>query len=110
MPDPTAPALHVTASVERHKTGSDLGLYSAGDVSRIRLTNVYPCCEDMREAWDKGAVQLGERDSYLNRDGNVNIAAVSVYPEGVFSTEFPINFCPFCAAPVVVTLTEAPDA
>lgn len=64
------------------------------------------CCNEMADAWNERAVGFGSSDRMCNRDENVNIYTWSIYPEGSFSENHAINFCPFCAEPISIEVVE----
>jgi hypothetical protein len=109
--------MKVTAVIERHN--SDLpeskinfpGLPPA----RSRIGTIFEvsadrpevfCCENMEDAWDKHVVGFGDYETMCNKNTDVNLYEWAIYPEGSFTSNWPIRFCPFCAQPVEVVLVE----
>jgi len=79
---------------------------NAGCYSTASVTH---CCDDMKDAWDGGAIHFGS-DFPNFSDCDVNIWKWNCWPEGAGLDEYPIRFCPFCAEPVeVVGPARCPD-
>jgi len=65
----------------------------------VLLEMTEPCCDEMRQAIENGAIHFGEIDRILNRDCNINLHHHS-------HDEYAIRFCPFCGEKVEIQERE----
>lgn len=79
--------------------------YTKGEVESVQWTDFDPCCPEAKTAWNRGFIRFGERDTTLNHIERACVYSCLPYPEGAVWDSMPINFCPFCAAPIVLTVT-----
>lgn len=98
--------MRIIAERKRYKNDSTgICSWEKGDVSEIKETDFFPCCDKAKEAWANKFIGFGEFDSMLNKNKHVCIYQCSPYPEGAVYDEMEIEYCPFCAAKIQVHIS-----
>ena len=99
--------MRVLAVRTRYKNDptSEIFSWKKGDVQSVQWSDFQPCCVKAQQAWHKSLIGFGERDTTINNVERVCVYACLPYPEGAVWDSMPIDFCPFCAAPVTLSVS-----
>ncbi len=75
-----------------------------GHFSEWNARYTHPCCDEIVYALDVKAIGLGEYDDwYFDYDRpKLSIYKCWPYEEGATYDDFPIDYCPFCGAQIIV--------
>ena len=79
----------------------------SGQTAHVHEVSNEPCCDAMRDAWQKRAVGFGSYDKTFNINEDVNIYRCKPWPGGTAWDDHAIRFCPFCGTTIEVVVRDA---